>query len=78
MTIDEIKADLRVRFAYHQTTGEQQARMHAIRQKCTELAELIAETTPQSREQSLAFTHLEDVMFNANAAISRREQQRAP
>ena len=39
---------------------------------CLDAAEqLVMLTGPPSREQSLAITHLEEVMFWANAAIAR-------
>lgn len=38
-----------------------------------ELAKLINDKTPASREQSLALTHLEDAVMWANAAIARNE-----
>lgn len=67
------KGELENRYSYHAPKGDQQERYVAIRAKCLELALLIADTTPQSREQSVAFTSLDAVMFNANAAIARNE-----
>lgn len=45
----------------------------AIREKAKELAYLIKNTTPKSREQSVALTELETSVFWANAAIARNE-----
>lgn len=60
-------------FTYHAPVGDQPARYEAIRAKAKELAELIVVTTPPSREQSAAMTHLEETVMFANAAIARNE-----
>jgi hypothetical protein len=65
--------DLENRFTYHPPKGDQSQRYVAIREKALELAKLIADTTPYSREQSLAFTHLEESVMWANASIARNE-----
>jgi hypothetical protein len=36
---------------------------------------MILDLTPESREQSLAITHLEQATMWANAAIARREEE---
>ena len=43
----------------------------AIRAKAKELAYLIEEVCPKSREASLAMTNLEQAVFWANAAVAR-------
>jgi hypothetical protein len=60
------------RFSYHAPKGDQPERYTKIRAKAKELAELIVELCPESREQSLAITRLEEVSMWANAAIARR------
>jgi hypothetical protein len=65
--------ELTSRFTYHAPKEDQPARYEAIRAKALELALLIAKTTPYSREQSTSLTHLDTCVFNANAAIARRE-----
>lgn len=60
-------------FTYHSPKDDQPERYEVLRQKAKELAYEILELTPPSRERSLALTHLEDVIFNANAAIARNE-----
>lgn len=60
-------------FVYHLPKGDQPERYVAIRAKAKELAVLIAESTPESREQSLALTDLENAVMHANAAIARNE-----
>lgn len=60
-------------FTYHAPKGNQPNRYVMIRDKAKELAELIVENTPTSREQSLALTNLEQAIFWANASIARNE-----
>lgn len=60
-------------FTYHAPKDGQPKRYEAIRAKAKELALLIAEQTPASREQSLAITHVEDAVMWANAGIARNE-----
>lgn len=66
-------ADLQNRFTYHAPKGDQISRYGHLRVAALALALEIAETTPVSREQSLAFTHLEEAIFWANASIARNE-----
>jgi hypothetical protein len=65
--------DLDRRFSYHPPFGDQPERFVAIRQAAREFADLIVQTTPYSREQSTALTHLDQVVMWANAAIARHE-----
>lgn len=65
-------AELATRFRYHPPRGDQPAKYEALREKARELAQLIVDTTPDSREQALALTHLESAIMFANAAIARR------
>ena len=67
------KEELQNRYNYHAPVGSQAERYHTIRSTILELAELICELTPYSREQSTALNYLDQVMFNANAAIARNE-----
>lgn len=60
-------------FTYHAPKDDQPARYVMLRDKAKELALEIIKHTPQSREQSLAITKLEEVVFWANAAIARNE-----
>jgi hypothetical protein len=69
-----IKEELENRYAYHPVHGTQSERYGEIRAKCLELAEVICNNTPYSREQSFALTLLDMVMMTANAAIARNEQ----
>lgn len=61
-------------FTYHAPTPIQIERYARLRQKAKELAELIYDVTPQSREQSLALTSVQQTVMWANAAIAINEQ----
>lgn len=67
------------RFQFHPADAQNTKDAHeAVRDGCLELADKIVELTgAMSREQSLAVTKLEEVMFWANAAIARGDGPRA-
>ncbi len=65
-----IKERIENDFTYHAPKEGQAEKYVAIREKAKELALLIAQETPYSREQSLALTELETAVFWANAAIA--------
>ncbi|MBM7585839.1 hypothetical protein JOC86_002381 [Bacillus pakistanensis] len=58
-------------FMYHAPKEGQPEKYTAIREKAKELAYLIEETCPNSREKSVAFTNLETAVMWANASIAR-------
>lgn len=58
-------------YKYHAPKEDQPKKYEAIRAKAKELAELINTECPDSRERSVAFTHLETAVMWANAAIAR-------
>ena len=60
-------------FKYHAPKEDQPERYEMIRAKAKELALVINGCTPASREQSVAFTLLEQCVMEANAAIARNE-----
>lgn len=64
-------ADLEKRFNYHVPTPRKVGVHEIMRQECKALAYKIKALVPAGREQSLALTHLEDVMMWSNAAIAR-------
>ena len=68
MELDELTK----RFTYHSPKDDQPERYEMIRDKGKELAIIINHLCPESREQSLAFTKLEEAVMWANAAIARR------
>ena len=66
--------DLHNRFDYHKPKDATVAARHEkVRTLCRDLAENLMDLTPPTREQSLAITKLEEVMFWANAAIARNQ-----
>jgi hypothetical protein len=65
--------ELTTRFTYHSPKGDQPQRYVTLRNEAKRFAELILTLTPDSREQSLALTALEECVMWANAAIARRE-----
>lgn len=73
MPTEDVLSKIDNNFTYHAPTVEQQALYAEIRGQCMELALYIYRATPYSREQSLALTNLEQVMFWANAAVARNK-----
>jgi len=69
--------DITNRFTYHPPKGSAQVEDYSkIRQGAKAFAEYINANVPESREKSLAITHLEEVVFWANAAIAREDGAR--
>ncbi|MWV44822.1 hypothetical protein GRF59_14470 [Paenibacillus sp. HJL G12] len=58
-------------FSYHPPKEGQPEKYELIRMKAKELAYLLEDQVPKSREKSLALTNLEQVVFWANAGIAR-------
>lgn len=71
--MSEQNPDLENRFTYHAPKEGQPEKYTRLRETAKELAYLVEELTPKSREQSLALTNLEQAVFWANAAIARNE-----
>jgi hypothetical protein len=65
--------ELALRFTYHPPRVNQAQRYEQMRTNAYELASFITGNVPDSRERSLALTHLEQAVMWANAAIARRE-----
>lgn len=65
--------DLENRFTHHPPKPGQPEKYEAIRGKAKELAYLIRDLCPESREKSLAMTKAEEAVFWANAAVARHE-----
>jgi hypothetical protein len=64
--------ELADRFVYHAVKPEQVEIYTKLRAKAKEFAELTEAVVPESREKSLSFTHLEQAIMWANAAVARR------
>jgi hypothetical protein len=60
-------------FTYHKPFGDQPQRYEALRDMAKALAVAIQKSTPESREQSLALTSLQQAVMWANAAIAINE-----
>jgi len=63
--------DLENIYKYHSPKEGQAKKYELLRTKAKELAEMITEFCPASREQETAFTNLEAAVMWANAAIAR-------
>lgn len=70
---DYINPVLENNFKYHAPKGDQTERYEELRNKAKELAHMIDELCPNSREKSLAHTNLEQATMWANASIARNE-----
>lgn len=68
---------LKNNFLYHKPFGDQPNRYEGIRAYGMVMAQHILDSTPISREQSLALTKIEEAVFWANAAIARNEKTTA-
>jgi hypothetical protein len=74
LSITQKQADeLDKRFTYHAPKPGQPKVYTALRNKAREFALMVMESTPESREQALALTKIEQSVMWANAAIARNE-----
>lgn len=65
-------ANLDERFKHHAPKAEWVGQLHSdVREVCLNLANFLDDRIVDSREKSLAITHLEEVMMWSNAAIAR-------
>lgn len=60
-------------FTYHPPKDENVMKFIDIREKAKEFGILINNICPDSREKSLAFTKLEEVVMWANASLARNQ-----
>jgi hypothetical protein len=79
LNIYELSEDQKKRldndYTYHAPKTDQLDRYHHIREVGKYLAMALMQNCPNSRELSVALTHLDQVIFNANAAIARNEKE---
>ncbi len=68
---DVVRDKIEHHFKSHKVSDEAAANMNLIREACKQAALVIVENTPICADQTAAIRHLEDAMFNANAAIAR-------
>lgn len=66
-------SEIETRFTYHKPKGDQPERYEKLREAAKSFARLVADSCPDSREASLAMTHIEEAVMWANAAIARRD-----
>ena len=59
------------RFTYHPPTDEQVDKYQQIRDHARAMAYMLMDFCPNSRERSLALTHLDETVMWANASIAR-------
>lgn len=57
-------------FTYHSPKGDQQEKYIKLREKAKELAILVNELCPDSREKSMSITSIQNASMWANAAIA--------
>lgn len=60
-------------FTYHKPKDDQPERYERLRAKAKELAMLVDELCPESREKSLAITNIQQASMWANASIAINE-----
>jgi hypothetical protein len=65
-------------FSYHAPKKGQHEKYNELRLKAKELAYLIEELCPKSREKSVAFTKLEECVMWTNASIARDKTNQFP
>lgn len=75
MTSQRIKDQIDNNFVYHRPFGDQPARYESVRNEAKKFAEFVAANTPESREQAVALTNIEQAVFWANASIARNEKE---
>jgi len=63
-------------FTYHAPFGDQAKRYEMIRENAREIAMIINDCCPESREKALAITHLQNAIMWANASIAINEHNR--
>ena len=68
-----MEKELKKRFTYHPPKKGQPEKYETIRGALLEVARMVVENCPDSRERSLALTKLEEGSMWANASIARNE-----
>ena len=71
--MDPSEYDVENVFTHHAPKHGQTEKYEAIRAKAKELAVIMGQLCPRSRELALARTSLEQCVFWANSAIARNE-----
>lgn len=71
MAKDQLLKRLDNDYIYHAPTEDQVVKYNQIRSQAKDLAITFVNLCPESRELSVALTHLEEAVMQANAAIAR-------
>lgn len=71
--ITNMNPNIENNFSYHAPQPGQPEKYQMIREKAKELAYLLDDLVPAGRERSISMTHLETVVFFANAGIARSD-----
>jgi len=66
-------AQLKHDFTYHPPKGDQQKKYETLRLEALELAQLMNDFCPDSREKSIAIRKLREAIMWANASIACNE-----
>lgn len=69
--MDEL--EINKRFDHHAPNGYKVNAHEELRGMVKTLAKYLGQSLPESREKSLAITHLEEVLMWGNAAIARND-----
>ena len=69
-------SEIESRFTYYAPNGNKPEKYVSIRSEAKNLAIKICQYVPESREQSIAITKLEEVVMWANAGIARYEEMK--
>ncbi|WP_428950975.1 DUF7681 family protein [Streptomyces sp. cg35] len=67
--------ELATRFTFHPANAAQAAKYEELRALAHNMAQVIDEHVPDSREKSTALTKLDEVVMHANAGIARRDDE---
>lgn len=70
--MEEKDKEIEDRFSYHPPDRGQIRKYECLRETAMNLANVVLEFVPKSREQSLALTKIEEAVMWANAGIARR------
>ena len=68
---NQLKELWRYNLTNHKPTPEGIRKIEALRSAAKAMADAIIDIAPAGRDQALALTHLEEMLFHANAAIAR-------
>lgn len=75
LTDDDMKQLWDWNFTNHKPTPDAIKKMEGLRSAAKAMKDAIIDMVPRSREQSLALTNLETMLFYANAGIARNENE---